>query len=124
SRAVSFAYLVCASAWLKLRHPAAFLAGLLNAQPMGFYSPASLVADARRHDVVVLGPDVNVSRAKCFVDVSGAVRMGLSSVRLIGDELAKRIVAGAPYESMADVARLNGLTPAQMESMATAGAFA
>jgi error-prone DNA polymerase len=61
SHSVSFAYLVYASAWLKLHYPAAFLAALLNSQPMGFYSPNTLVADARRHGVVVLGPDVNAS---------------------------------------------------------------
>ncbi|HQU44866.1 MAG TPA: DUF1501 domain-containing protein, partial [Pirellulales bacterium] len=61
SHAVSFAYLVYASAWFKRHYPAVFLAALLNAQPMGFWSPQSLVADARRHGVVVLGPDVNES---------------------------------------------------------------
>ncbi|HEX7145952.1 MAG TPA: error-prone DNA polymerase, partial [Actinomycetota bacterium] len=61
SHSVSFAYLVYASAWLKLHYPAAFLAALLNAQPMGFWSPNTLVADARRHGVVVHGPDVNRS---------------------------------------------------------------
>jgi error-prone DNA polymerase len=124
SHAVSFAFIVYASAWLKLYYPAAFLAGLLNAQPMGFYSPASLVADARRHGVVVLGPDVNASRAACHVDAAtGAVRLGLSSVRSIGDALAKRLAAGAPYSSMADVARRGGLSLAQTEALATAGAF-
>jgi error-prone DNA polymerase len=123
SHAVSFAYLVYASAWLKLRHPAEFLAGLLNAQPMGFYSPQSLIADARRHDVVVHGPDVNVSRGKAFVDTSGAVRLGLRSVRQIGDDLSDLIAAGSPYSSMADVVRAAGLTVGQLEALATAGAF-
>jgi len=123
SHAVSFAFIVYASAWLKLYYPAAFLAGLLNAQPMGFYSPASLVADARRHGVVVLGPDVNASRAACHVEKDGAVRLGLSSVRSIGEALAERIAAGAPYSSMADVARRAGLSLAQTEALATAGAF-
>ncbi|GAA1969063.1 hypothetical protein GCM10009718_00800 [Isoptericola halotolerans] len=63
SHAYSFAFLVYASSWLKVHHPEAFFAGLLAAQPMGFYSPASLVADARRHGVRVLGPDVNASAA-------------------------------------------------------------
>ena len=61
SHAVSFAYLVYSSAWLKLHYPAAFCAGLLNAQPMGFWSPQSLVADARRHGVTVRRPHVDVS---------------------------------------------------------------
>ena len=58
SHAISFALLVYASSWLKLHYPGAFLAGLLRAQPMGFYSPQSLVADARRHGVVILRPDI------------------------------------------------------------------
>ena len=61
SHSVSFAYLVYASSWLKRYHPAAFCAGLLNAQPMGFYSPHSLVQDARRHGVDVHTPDLNAS---------------------------------------------------------------
>ena len=68
SHSVSFAYLVYASAWLKLHYPAAFLAALLNAQPMGFWSPNTLVADARRHGVVVHGPDVNRSAATATLE--------------------------------------------------------
>src|SRR3712207_4838766 len=63
SHAMSFAYLVYASSWLKRYHPAAFCAALLNAQPMGFYSPQSLVDDARRHGVTVRRPDINASSA-------------------------------------------------------------
>src|SRR5688572_16905717 len=61
SHSVSFAYLVYASSWFKLHEPAAFCAALLNAQPMGFYSPQSLVADARRHGVEIRGVDINAS---------------------------------------------------------------
>jgi len=61
SHAISFAYLVYASAWLKCYYPAAFTAALLRAQPMGFYSPASLISDVRRHGVQVRGADVNAS---------------------------------------------------------------
>jgi len=68
SHALSFAYLVYASAWLKVHHPAAFYAGVLAAQPMGFYSPQSLVADARRHGVTVLRPDVQASGAKAGLE--------------------------------------------------------
>ena len=63
SHAISFAYLVYASAWLKCYYPAAFTAALLRAQPMGFYAPASLIGDARRHGVQVRGVDVNASAA-------------------------------------------------------------
>ena len=68
SHAVSFAYLVYSSAWLKLHYPAAFCAGLLNAQPMGFWSPQSLVADARRHGVTVRRPHVDVSGVGATLD--------------------------------------------------------
>ena len=68
SHAYSFAYLVYASAWLKVHHPAAFYAGLLAAQPMGFYSPQSLVADARRHGLTVLRPDVQASAVQATVE--------------------------------------------------------
>src|SRR5206468_4984785 len=68
SHSVSFAYLVYSSAWMKLHYPAAFLAALLNAQPMGFYSPNTLVADAKRHRVDLLGPDVNLGGAKATLE--------------------------------------------------------
>ncbi|GAA4726037.1 hypothetical protein GCM10023216_15620 [Isoptericola chiayiensis] len=123
SHAYSFAFLVYASSWLKVHAPEAFYAGLLAAQPMGFYSPASLVADARRHGVRVLRPDVNASAALAGVeavpdgsppeDATGppvgagvgsgyvpldvdaglAVRLGLGAVRGLGDDVAERMVA-------------------------------
>ena len=68
SHSISFAYLVYASSWLKLHYPAAFCAALLNAQPMGFYSPQSLVADARRHGVEVRRPDINASAAQTTLE--------------------------------------------------------
>ena len=68
SHAMSFAYLVYASSWLKRYHPAAFCAALLNAQPMGFYSPQSLADDARRHGVTVLRPDINASNAMAVLE--------------------------------------------------------
>ena len=71
SHSLSFALLVYASSWLKLHYPAAFLASLLRAQPMGFYSPASLVADARRHGVEVRRPDVLASGAQAGLEPLG-----------------------------------------------------
>ncbi|MDP8958337.1 MAG: error-prone DNA polymerase [Actinomycetota bacterium] len=68
SHSVSFAYLVYASSWLKYHWPTEFLCGLLNAQPMGFYSPNSLVQDAGHHGVVVLPPDANRSAFDCTVE--------------------------------------------------------
>ena len=83
SHSVSFAYLVYASAWIKRYYPAAFCAALLNAQPMGFYSPHTLVQDARRHDVVVRGPDLNRSGKKATEPMRG-VRSSRSSARASG----------------------------------------
>ncbi|MFT4009969.1 MAG: error-prone DNA polymerase [Nocardioidaceae bacterium] len=71
SHALSFAKLVYASSWLKLHYPAAFLAGLLRAQPMGFYSAQSLVQDARRHGVRVLRPDLLRSAARADLELVG-----------------------------------------------------
>ncbi|WP_344104805.1 error-prone DNA polymerase [Myceligenerans crystallogenes] len=164
SHAYSFAYLVYASAWLKVHHPAAFYAGLLAAQPMGFYSPQSLAADARRHGVRVLRPDVNASRALACAqrvpegvpgrvpddgagapaapaapaagvaglvraDPALAVRMGLSEIKGIGKDLADEIVAArgaepsGAFRDPADLVRRVELTTAQLEALATAGAF-
>jgi error-prone DNA polymerase len=187
SHALSFALLVYASSWLKLHYPGAFLAALLRNQPMGFYSPQSLVGDARRHGVQVLRPDIMHSQVQAdleslsvyhvgvvnqrsatwangakqsdavpsatgldsclsfeqphpgpFVpgtpdptpehrrDGSFAVRLGLDEVQGIGLEAAERIVAARaerPFVDMADVSRRAELTAAQMEALATAGAF-
>lgn len=127
SHSQSFASIVYYSSWFKLHHPAAFCAGLLRAQPMGFYSPQSLVADARRHGVAVHGPDVNASRAEATLEAAGTeVRLGLAAVRQIGEELAERIVAARgerPYTSFLDLTGRVELTVAQAESLATAGAL-
>ena len=108
SHSLSFASLVFYSSWFKLHHPAAFCAALLRAQPMGFYSPQSLVADARRHGVLVHGPDVNASLAHATLENAGTeVRLGLGSVRHIGDELAEQLVderkANGPFASLLDL---------------------
>ena len=147
SHAMSFAYLVYASSWLKRYYPAPFLAALLNAQPMGFYSPQSLVDDARRHGVEVRRPDINASDAKAVLESTRdtvwcsarddpphewglrgpVVRLGLSSVRTIGDDLASLIeeerTTNGPYVDMPDLARRVTLTTAQLEALATADAF-
>jgi error-prone DNA polymerase len=129
SHSVSFAYLVYASAWFKLHYPAAFTAGLLDGQPMGFWSPQTIVNDARRHGVEVRGPDVNISGADsrlepCPTSSGGAaVRLGLSYVRHIGADLAERIEAGQPYADVEDLVRRTGVTTPQAEALATAGAL-
>ncbi len=130
SHSVSFSYLVYASAWIKFHEPAAFCAALLNAQPMGFWSPHSLCQDARRHGVVVRGPDLNASLAvaglePCAESVGGvAVRLGIGAVRGIGTEVAAEIEAGRPYHSLEHLVRtVPALQTQHLEAMATAGAF-
>ncbi len=133
SHALSFAHLVFASAHFKFYYPAAFCAGLLRAQPMGFYSPQSLVTDARRHGVLVRGPDINASLAHPSLEpepdsTSGqAVRLGLATIRTIGVALAETLVTerdrGGPYRDLADLGNRVRLTTPQGEALATAGVF-
>ncbi|MDN5858750.1 MAG: error-prone DNA polymerase [Pseudonocardia sp.] len=133
SHSISFASLVYYSAWFKLYYPAAFCVALLNSQPMGFYSPQSLVADARRHGVLARGPDVNRGRSAAILErdpgsADGmALRLGLAEVRRIGMEKADEIDAererGGPFRDLADFARRTRLTGPQVEALATAGAF-
>src|SRR3954452_5880493 len=133
SHSISFASLVYYSAWFKLYHPSAFCAALLNAQPMGFYSPQSLVADARRHGVRVRGPDVNLGGARALLQPDAhstggqAVRLGMTDIRNVGEKLAERIeaerAANGPYRDLADLARRVRLTLPQAEARATAGAL-
>jgi error-prone DNA polymerase len=138
SHAASFAHLVYSSAWLKCHYPAAFYAGLLASQPMGFYSPASLIADAQRHGLTVLAPDVNASDAVASLIPSGRerrepllgeadLRLGLDNVKGLGEPAALRIVAereqDGPFQSLADLARRAGIGKERMEKLAVAGAL-
>ncbi len=134
SHSVSFAYLVYASSWIKLYEPAAFCAALCNAQPMGFYSPHSLVQDARRHGVVVYSPCINASRAAAdlqpHAESAGgvAMRMGLKTVRTVGAELAEAIeterTTNGDYHDPEDLRRrVPALNQAHLEALAIAGAF-
>ena len=130
SHSVSFAYLVYSSAWIKLHEPAVFCAALVNSQPMGFWSPHTLVQDARRHGVVVRTPDINASRAGAWLEPDAkstgglAVRLGIGSVRGIGTDLAARIEAARPFNDVEDlVRRVPGVSVKQLEALATAGVF-
>ncbi|MCX6467659.1 MAG: error-prone DNA polymerase [Pseudonocardiales bacterium] len=133
SHSISFASLVYYSAWFKRYHPAAFCVALLNSQPMGFYSPQSLVADARRHGLRAYGPDVNAGRAEATLvddptsEGGLAIRLGLAEVRTIGLDLAEAIdaerEARGAFADLADLARRVRLTAPQAEALATAGAF-
>src|ERR1700677_3356846 len=128
SHSLSFASLVFYSSWFKLHHPAVFCAALLRAQPMGFYSPQSLVADARRHGVTVHGPCVAASLVYATLENSGTeVRLGLGGVRHIGDDLAEQLVeerkANGPFSSLLDMTTRVQLSVPQTEALATAGAL-
>ena len=92
SHAAAFGLLAYQSAWLRHHYPAEFLCALLNAQPMGFYPPSSLVRDAQRRGVQVRPPDVNLSEVRCTWD-EGAVRMGLEYVKSVGKDDAEAVVA-------------------------------
>jgi error-prone DNA polymerase len=126
SHAVSFAHLVYCSAWLKHHYPAAFLVSMLNAQPLGFWSTQSLVADAQRHGVRVTRPDVNISGVEATLEGDSDdpdVRLGLSHLRAIGDELATKIVEGAPWRDSSDLVRRAGVQQHHLEVLAAAGAL-
>jgi error-prone DNA polymerase len=126
SHSVSFAHLVYCSAWLKHHYPAAFLVSLLNAQPMGFWSPQSLVADAQRHGVVVRRPDVNRSSVGAVLEGSSqrpVARLGLGALHSVGSELASRIVEGAPWRDAQDLVRRAGVQQHHLEVLAAAGAL-
>ncbi|HUP64875.1 MAG TPA: error-prone DNA polymerase [Thermoanaerobaculia bacterium] len=126
SHAASFALIAYASAYIKARHPAAFYISLLNAWPMGFYHPATLIKDAQRHGVEVLPIDVQHSGWMCRWE-RGAVRMGLRYVRGLR-ESAGRIIeaeqARGDFRDVEDVARRTSLRDDAMRKLAYAGALA
>ncbi|WP_407716112.1 DNA polymerase III subunit alpha [Comamonas testosteroni] len=137
SHAYSFALLAYASAWLKRHEPAIFLQALLNAQPMGFYSPSQLVQDARRHGVRVLPVDVCYSHWHCTLEAplqairgvaqpQPAVRLGLNRVARLGKAAALRIegeAAQAAWKDVSDLAVRARLDKADMEALAAADAL-
>jgi error-prone DNA polymerase len=118
SHAASFALLVYVSSWLKRHHPAAFCAALLNSQPMGFYAPAQLVQDARRHGVEVLPPDVNASDWDCTLQ-AGALRLGLRMVKGLTQDEGKRVAAHRPYTCVHDLK----MNRKDLRALAAAGAL-
>jgi len=153
SHSASFALLVYVSAWLKRYEPAAFCAALLNSQPMGFYAPAQLVQDARRHGVEVRPVDVTVSEWECTLEVGDqrpaaggqspagggeggedgdrgsvpAMRLGLLMVKGLSQAAADRIVAarrGWPFASVDDLAHRAELDAGDLKRLAAANALA
>ena len=135
SHAVSFAILVWVSCWLKYHYPAAFTAALLNSQPMGFYAPAQLVADARKHGVTVLPVDVNFSEWDCTLEAvaqqrtkaAPALRLGFRMMSGFLAEHAEQIVkqrGTRPYVSLDEFAERTGLSNSVLTRLSRADAFA
>ena len=135
SHAASFALLVYASAWIKRHHPGIFACALLNAQPMGFYAPAQIVRDAREHGVTVLPPCIQASdwdnRMEWLAPPRGgpaelALRLGFRQIKGVAEEEGRWIAAarGNGYQTLADVHRRAGVSPATLARLAEADAFA
>lgn len=125
SHAMSFALLAYASTWLKVHRPAEFCASLLNNQPMGFYSPATLIQDARRHGLKVRPVCVAASRWECTVE-DGAMRIGLSYVKGLHETRARAMLAARaerPWASMTDFLARTHFTAGERRALATVGAL-
>ena len=124
SHAAAFGLLAYQSAWLRHHYPAEFLCALLNAQPMGFYPPSSLVRDAQRRGVQVRPPDVNLSEVRCTWD-EGAVRMGLKYVKSVGEDDAEAVVAErearGEFLGVGDLARRVPLDARELEALLRSG---
>jgi error-prone DNA polymerase len=126
SHAASFALISYVTAWLRTHYMPEFTCSLLNAQPMGFYSPATLIEDARRKGVDVLPVDIHRSANDCTME-SGAVRMGLRYVKGLGERERRLLVearALGSFESIEQLVARTGLGPAPLEALASAGALA
>ena len=121
SHAAAFALLAYQSAWLRRYYPAEFLCALMNAQPMGFYPPSSLVRDAQRRGVDVRPPHINRSGAQCTIE-EDAVRVGLGYVQSVGEQEACAVEAAAPYENLGELARRAPVKRGALEALIAAGA--
>ena len=130
SHAASFALLVYASCWIKCHEPAAFLAAMINSQPLGFYSTSQLIQDARRHDVEVRPVDVMASQVDCTLeDIHHlpAVRLGFRVISGFRQASAQKIANArldSPFTSADDLARRAGLELHEMKMLAAADALA
>ena len=125
SHAAAFGLLAYQSAWLRHHYPAEFLCALLNAQPMGFYPPASLVRDAQKRGVEVRPPHVNVSEAKCSIE-DGAVRIGFEYIASIGEDGCEGTrrdgIAAGRSTIVVSLAQRTSLSQDGLESLIASGA--
>jgi error-prone DNA polymerase len=130
SHSASFALLVYISSWLKCYHPAAFYAGILNSQPMGFYSPSQLVQDARRHNIRVLAVCILQSNWEHTLDFNGdksSLRLGLRLVKGVSEKSALALMASrskAPISSLNDVKARHIFNSNELVKLVNANAFA
>ena len=127
SHAIGFAMLAYASTWLKLNRTAEFYASLLNNQPMGFYSPATLIQDGRRHSLNALPVCVQQSEWACTVVAEKTIRIGLRFVKGIREIAVRQMLEArraSPFASMDDFLRRTTFTPAERRALAAVGAFA
>ena len=133
SHAASFALIAYASAYLKAYHPTAFYLSILNAQPMGFYHPSTLIKDAVRHGVTVRPIDVRHSDWRCTWEeappkspVAGAIRLGLRYLRGLPRRVGRRIEAARrehPFADAGDLQRRADLGPRELDLLAYGGAL-
>ncbi|MBA3831833.1 MAG: error-prone DNA polymerase [Chthoniobacterales bacterium] len=123
SHAISFAILAYGSAYLKVHRAAEFYASLLNNQPMGFYAPATLVKDARRHGIRMRPVCAATSEWRCRVESDETVRLGFCVVNGLRQEHAEGIVRQRPFASLADLKERTGLTKGELRTLAEIGAF-
>jgi error-prone DNA polymerase len=121
SHAAAFGLLAYQSAWLRHHYAPEFLASLLNAQPMGFYPPATLVRDGQKRGVETRPPDINRSEAECVIE-DGAVRVGLKYVTGLGEDDAEAVAANRPYASIRELAQRTGLSGDELHALAESGA--
>ena len=132
---LSFALLVYASCWIKCHHPEVFCCALLNSQPMGFYAPRTLIADAQRHGILVRGVDILKSFWDCslepFLDVSGrtrhALRVGMRLIKGLQRQEAKRLIEfrqrRGEFRSVEALQRISGVGRRSWKQLASAGAL-
>jgi error-prone DNA polymerase len=126
SHALSFALLAYASTWLKVHRPAEFTASLLNNQPMGFYSPATILQDARRHGLKAKPVCVAASAWNCSVEADDAIRIGLRYVKGLRESAACAMLAAReerPFASLEDFLRRTAFNPAERRALAAVGAL-
>ena len=126
SHAFAFGVTAYQAAWMKRYYPLEFYVAIFNQQPMGFYNLETLKEDARRHGVLVLNPDVNLSHEKCTPE-NGSLRLGFRNVASVGSTAAQTIVetrdCDGHYYSIAEFMEMTGLLQKSLENLADAGAF-